>query len=63
MFPILTSAQMARIAVHGRVRPIKRGEVLVQAGDRIVPFFVITGGRVEIVRPSGKGASDLSASP
>ena len=53
MFPILTSAQMARIAVHGRVRPIQRGEVLVQAGDRVVPFFVITGGRVEIVRPSG----------
>jgi thioredoxin reductase (NADPH) len=55
LFPTLTSAQIARIAVHGRVRPIQRGEVLVQAGDRVVPFFVVTGGQVEIVRPSGSG--------
>jgi thioredoxin reductase (NADPH) len=53
MFPTLTSAQMARIAVHGRVRPIQRGEVLVQAGDRAVPFFVVTKGQIEVVRPSG----------
>jgi thioredoxin reductase (NADPH) len=55
MFPTLTSAQIARIAVHGRVRSIQRGEVLVQAGDRVVPFFVVTGGQVEVVRPSGTG--------
>jgi thioredoxin reductase (NADPH) len=55
LFPTLTSAQIARLAVHGRVRPIQRGEVLVQAGDRIVPFFVVTGGQVEVVRPSGTG--------
>jgi len=53
MFPTLTSAQMARIAVHGRVRPIQLGQVLVQAGDRIVPFFVVTRGQIEVVRPSG----------
>ena len=53
MFPTLTPAQVKRIAVHGQVRPIQAGEVLVEAGARSVPFFVVTAGRVEIVRPSG----------
>ncbi len=55
MFPTLTAAQRARIAVHGRVRPIQSGEVLVHAGDRVVPFFVVTGGQLEGVRPSATG--------
>lgn len=53
IFPTLTAAQIGRIAAHGRVRPIQRGEVLVEAGDLVVPFFVVTKGKVEIVRPSG----------
>lgn len=53
MFPTLTPAQVKRIAVHGRVRSIRPGEVLVEAGEQVVPFFVVTTGRVEIVRPSG----------
>jgi len=52
MFPTLTPAQVERIAAHGHVRQIRPGEVLVQPGDQIVPFFVITTGGVEIVRPS-----------
>jgi thioredoxin reductase (NADPH) len=51
-FPTLTPAQVERIAAHGRVRQIRAGEVLVQPGDQIVPFFVITTGGIEIVRPS-----------
>src|SRR4029434_5507707 len=51
-FPTLTRAQVERIAAHGRVRQIRPGEVLVQPGDQIVPFFVITTGGIEIVRPS-----------
>jgi thioredoxin reductase (NADPH) len=53
MFPTLTPAQIERIAAHGRVRPIRPGEVLIEAGDQIVPFFVVTRGQVEVVRPSG----------
>jgi thioredoxin reductase (NADPH) len=53
MFPKLTPAQIEQIAVHGRVRPIRSGEVLVEAGEQVVPFFVVTRGQVEIVRPSG----------
>jgi thioredoxin reductase (NADPH) len=52
MFPTLTAAQVERIAAHGHVRQIRPGEVLVQPGDQIVPFFVVTAGQVEIVRPS-----------
>jgi thioredoxin reductase (NADPH) len=53
MFPTLTTAQIERIATHGRVRPIRPGEVLIEAGDQIVPFFVVTRGQVEVVRSSG----------
>ncbi|HEY2986457.1 MAG TPA: FAD-dependent oxidoreductase [Candidatus Binatia bacterium] len=53
MFPTLTPAQIARIAAHGRVRQVRRGEVLVEAGAPVVPFFVVTAGRLEAVRPSG----------
>jgi thioredoxin reductase (NADPH) len=53
IFPTLTEAQIARIATHGRVRRIERGEVLVEVGEQVVPFFVVRKGEVRIVRPSG----------
>lgn len=53
IFPNLTAAQMARIAAHGRVRPIERGQILVQQGDSTVPFFLVKSGEIEIVRPYG----------
>jgi len=53
IFPILTPQQVARIAAHGSMRPIRRGEILVEPGDQAVPFFVIAAGQIEIVRPSG----------
>ncbi|HEX2932347.1 MAG TPA: FAD-dependent oxidoreductase, partial [Candidatus Binatia bacterium] len=37
----------------GRSRSISAGEVLVEAGAHVVPFFVVTAGRIEAVRPSG----------
>jgi len=55
MFPTLTPAQIARIAAHGRERPIARGEVLIEAGDPIVPFFVVRSGEIEVIRPSTLG--------
>jgi thioredoxin reductase (NADPH) len=53
MFPTLTPAQMARIAVHGQRRPVRLGEVLVEAGAEDVPFFVVAEGQIEIVLPTG----------
>jgi thioredoxin reductase (NADPH) len=53
IFPTLTPDQIARVAAHGKERRGERGEVLVEPGERKVPFFVITSGTVEIVRPFG----------
>ncbi len=58
MFPTLTPAQIARIAAHGSVRQIRQGEVLIEAGDHTVPFFVVLQGHIEVVRSSG-GAETL----
>src|SRR5688572_11998857 len=52
-FPTLTPAQAARVAAHGIARPVRPGEVLIEAGDRSVPLFLVTAGRIEIVRSSG----------
>jgi thioredoxin reductase (NADPH) len=52
IFPTLTPTQINRIAAHGHMRVIQRGEVLIEQGDRNFPFFVVVTGEVEIVRPS-----------
>ena len=53
IFPTLTPAQVARIAAHGTVRAVRAGEILVEEGAAVVPFFVVTAGHLEIVRLSG----------
>ena len=53
VFPTLTPAQLARLAAHGHVRHVQRGEVLAEAGEQLARFFVVTAGQVELVRPSG----------
>ncbi len=59
-FPILTPAQILRVATHGRRRMTQSGEVLVEQGDSAVPFFVVVSGEVEVVRPLD-GAETLVA--
>jgi thioredoxin reductase (NADPH) len=55
MFPTLTAAQIARVAAHGSARPVREGEVLVEAGAQPVPFFIVKAGQIEIVRSSKDG--------
>ena len=55
LFPALSATQIARIASHGVTRPITRGEVLIEGGQTDVPFFVVKGGEIEVIRPSGLG--------
>jgi thioredoxin reductase (NADPH) len=50
LFPVLTAAQIARIAPHGRRRRVAAGDVLVETGDAVVPFFLVLSGLLEIVR-------------
>jgi thioredoxin reductase (NADPH) len=55
MFPTLTPAQIERIAARGVIRSVARDEILVEAGDPVVPFFVVKSGEIEIIRPSSLG--------
>ncbi len=60
MFPALTPEQIERVAVHGVSRQVRAGEALCEAGDKNVPFFVVTKGRVEIVRPTGSTSTFIA---
>src|SRR3954454_8751776 len=53
VFPILTPAQIARVAAHGRLRAAQSGEVLVETGHANVPFYVVKSGALEVVRRDG----------
>jgi len=55
LFPTLSAAQIARIASHGRRRAIARGEVLMDAGDRSLVFFVVVAGEIQVLRQSEEG--------
>jgi thioredoxin reductase (NADPH) len=55
IFPTLTPGQIARVAAHGKRRAFRAGEVLGEMGDPAVPFFVVTAGRIEILRPTPAG--------
>jgi len=54
IFPTLTPEQISRIAARGRRRAITRGELLVEVGDKTVPFFVVLSGEIEAVRPTDR---------
>ena len=60
IFPVLTPAQVARLAVHGLVRQVERGEILVETGMPNVPMFVVTAGRLEAVRSPEDGGMVVS---
>jgi thioredoxin reductase (NADPH) len=53
LFPTLTPDQIRRIAAHGKRRAVQPGEILIEQGDHVVAFYVVTAGEIEIVRPSG----------
>jgi hypothetical protein len=41
IFPKLAPEQISRVAVQGHIRAILPGEMLVEQGDSVVPFFVV----------------------
>jgi thioredoxin reductase (NADPH) len=53
LFPVLTTAQIARVRAHGAERRVRRGDVLISRGHHADRIFVVVGGEVEIVRPMG----------
>jgi thioredoxin reductase (NADPH) len=54
MFPALTTAQIERVAPHGRVRPLTAGETLAEPGADAV-FFVLRSGRIDILQVTRHG--------
>src|SRR5256885_16769472 len=59
IFPTLTSVQIERVATHGRRRAVRSGEVLVEQGDRAIPFFVVISGELEAVWASMCTGKDI----
>jgi thioredoxin reductase (NADPH) len=53
LFPTLTDAQVARIVARGRRRPVARGEVVVEAGAKAAPFFVVVSGALQVSDAAG----------
>jgi thioredoxin reductase (NADPH) len=51
-FPILTPAQIGRIAAVGRRCRAPAGELLFDAGEQNTRFFVVESGAIEIVQPA-----------
>jgi thioredoxin reductase (NADPH) len=52
-FPVLTPAQIERVAALGRRTRVPAGEVLFEAGEQNTRFFVVVSGAIEIVQPTG----------
>ena len=51
IFPQLTTAQVARLAPHGKKIRTHTGQILFEPGERNTPFIVVLSGSIEIVRP------------
>lgn len=50
-FPTLTPAQIARLETHGARTRTRRGEILVERGERFSRMLVVLSGSLEVVRP------------
>lgn len=55
LFPKLTAPQIHRIEQHGRRRAVAAGDILVDVGQRVVPFFVVLSGQLQVHQPSLRG--------
>jgi thioredoxin reductase (NADPH) len=61
-FPTLTPEQIERVALHGRRRSVKTGEVLLEAGRQPGSFYVVIAGQLDFVQ-SGAGGERVVVSP
>ena len=59
-FPVLTDAQIKRIANIAERRELQTGEILFQPGDTSVSMFVFLSGNMEIVQPSLSGERQIT---
>ena len=52
MFPVLTSAQQARVLAHGRRRTVEQNEIVVELNQHVTKFFVVVSGQLHILQVS-----------
>jgi len=52
MFPVLTSAQQARVLAHGRNRTVEQGEIVVELNEHITKVFVVVSGQLHVLQVS-----------
>ncbi len=53
LFPKLTEEQMVRISKYGILRPIIKGEILLNLGEKYLRFFVVKQGEIEALQILG----------
>jgi len=52
MFPVLTSAQHARVLAHGQRRTVEKGEIVVELNEHVTKVFVAVSGQLHILQVS-----------
>ena len=52
MFPVLTSAQQARVLAHGQRRTVEEGEIVVELNEHVTKVFVVVSGQLHILQVS-----------
>jgi thioredoxin reductase (NADPH) len=52
MFPALTTDQQSRVAAHGRLRQVEKGETVVEANAESKKFFVVVSGQLNLLSVS-----------
>ena len=50
MFPVLTSAQQARVLAHGRRQTCKQGEIIVELNQQVTKLFVVVTGQLHVLQ-------------
>ena len=56
IFAELSRRDLGRLAKLMVARPVKAGEVIIKEGDQAAGFFVVSAGKLEVVR--GEGANE-----
>ena len=49
-FPRLTPEQIDRARPYGKIRPVKVGDILFEAGDSHIPMFIVLSGKLDILQ-------------
>lgn len=49
MFPVLTSAQQARVLAHGQRRTVEHDEIIVELNQQITKVFVVASGQLHVL--------------